>query len=176
MTFEELTKQCDSNKLLLVTAKLQQIQPVLNAVVKHMTDGGLRCTLVSLNKSHRRLEDMFEKEGIDISRVFFIDCITPPGNTAEDTNVAYLPDPSNLTGMEIKIVKSLEKNEGENVLVIDALSSLLIYNTLEKITRFISSLPGIGARYNSKVVVVTTPDDRQLIERVTRFFDASADV
>jgi archaellum biogenesis ATPase FlaH len=76
------------------------------------------------------------KNGIDIKKIFFIDCVTPSKIRGD---VLYL-HPTQLGDLYSAIEEFTKKIKGKKFLILDALSTLLIYNNQKKVEDFLDKV------------------------------------
>lgn len=93
-------------------------------------------------------------------------CISPKG---KEKNVIFAESPSALTTISISITQLSEKIKSDRILMIDSLSTFLVYNDVDTLARFVST---IIVKNDSKSIIFTPKEkDKTLIEKVGPFFD-----
>lgn len=157
----------------LTIVPVEKLQKNINKTIKGLTAKGIPGVYVCFNRPQRAANASLEKEGIDTGRVFFIDCIaTSLGNSSgKAENTVHVQSPADLTSLRIAIDEFIEKIPGRKFLVVDALATLLIYNSEELVLKFVKSLMEM-ARKDIEIFVLT-PDTKggELINKVSLFFD-----
>jgi hypothetical protein len=110
-------------------------------IVKTMADKGYRVIVITTNQPAEVLKKNYEKSGIDIAKLFFIDAITSYaiGTTpAAEQNVRFISNPSNLTDLGIAITGALNESEDKDPCILfDSISTMLIYLPSASISKFI---------------------------------------
>ncbi|WAI00938.1 DUF7504 family protein [Methanogenium organophilum] len=100
--------------------------------------------MITANQPSLILSKMYSRAGIDPKMVYFIDAITnyALGKDEEDSdNTLFISNPGDLTEIGISLTKALEKCENEDVcIVLDSISTLLIYVSSSKISKFLHYL------------------------------------
>ncbi|MEM4327299.1 MAG: hypothetical protein QXZ13_04000 [Candidatus Diapherotrites archaeon] len=92
---------------------------------------------VTANRSYYYLNDFFKSRGFNISKFFFIDCTgTTKEEEQEAPNCIFVNSPQNLTEISIAINELAEGVKGEKILLLDSLSTLLLYNDADVIGKF----------------------------------------
>lgn len=148
------TELAGSNKSVLVVAKAQDYMLEVVKIMRSLKNS--RVCFVSTNKGHSALTEIFRMSSIDTSKVFYIDCVTQSVLPVKDTkDCKYLSSPSALTEMEIELLKRFKA--GDEVFVIDSLSTFMIYQSEEKIARFVHNLIG-NCKSKKKVLVILISD------------------
>ena len=98
---------------------------------------------IAFNTGFSKIESNFEKEKISIDNIHFIDMIsrTAGGKIVEKKNVSYIDGPSDLTELIILMEKKLNTLEGKGaVMIVDSVSTMLVYNESSTIEKFIHAL------------------------------------
>ncbi len=99
---------------------------------------------VTLNKPYFSLKKMFMKEGIDLSKIVFIDCITLQlgGEEIDTDRCFYLssPDPVQL---QVTIERAMDLITADNRFIyLDSLSTISLYKSFESLIKFLRHLTG----------------------------------
>ncbi|MEM3555141.1 MAG: ATPase domain-containing protein [Candidatus Micrarchaeia archaeon] len=102
---------------------------------------------VTFNRPYSTLKESVGKQGLDLSKLFFIDLITESaGGKAERSatdRCFYVSSPKNLTELSILMEQAMLRLPRERRFVfIDSISTMLIYNDPDTVLRFIHSLTG----------------------------------
>jgi len=100
--------------------------------------------MITTNQSSIILSKIYSRADINPDKVFFIDAITnyALGKDEEDSeDTIFISNPGDLTNIGIAITKALKKLENENVcIVLDSISTMLIYVSSAKISKFLHYL------------------------------------
>ncbi len=129
------------DRLFLVLSSAEKLKKNNSQIIRTLTAQGYRVVVITSNQPSAVLKRIYTTEGIDTSRVTFIDTITkyamgkvPPGQ--EDCR--YINSPSNLTDLGIAITETLHTLAGEKTcLLFDSVSTMLIYIPSTNISKFI---------------------------------------
>ncbi len=164
-------KKLDKQYSILITSPIEGLQENINEVCKHLVEKGAPVLYVSLNKPHKAVKAALEKQGITTKKIFFIDCLTRPSNGIPlPQNVTHIESPADLTSLEIAISEFLEKIQGEKSVLIDALATLLIYNSEELTIKFTKSV--LEKSQDSQTIIFTpSAKGTEFIEKIAVFFD-----
>jgi len=123
---------------------------------------------VSLNKTQKSTELMLKKSGIDTKRLFFIDCVTSE-KTRDD--VLHIP-PDKLDLLSDAIHEFIKDIEGQKFLIIDALSTLLIYNAENKVAKFVKEVTEHASANDVKTIAFSPKTSgEELLNKIFNFFD-----
>ena len=135
-------------------------------------------TYVTFNRPYSTLKTSVEGQGLDVSRLFFIDLITESaGGKVErraDDRCFYVSSPKNLTELSILIEQAMLRLPREKRFVfIDSISTMLIYNDADTVLRFIHSLTGkmrlLGI--TGIIFLLEKESDEKFLAQVAQFCD-----
>jgi archaellum biogenesis ATPase FlaH len=150
---------------LIITA-VEQLQSEI--ILKTKTFNNKIGIYVSLNKTQKSTEDLLQKNDINTSRLFFIDCVSKE-KMRED--VLHIP-PEDLDVLSTAINTFIKDIPGEKFMIIDALSTLLIYNNENKVAKFVQEITEYASA-NQVYVVAFSPETQgeELLNKIFNFFD-----
>ncbi|NYZ73990.1 hypothetical protein H0O00_02520 [Candidatus Micrarchaeota archaeon] len=84
--------------------------------------------------------------GIDLSRVFFIDCYSTTlgsGEVKATDRIRVVPGPSALNDVSLMLNDAIKESTGKNMRVVfDTLSTFVLYNPKDSIRKFLSVIEG----------------------------------
>ena len=151
---------------LLVITSVEKLQKEINKKVKSF--GKLPGIYVSLNKTQESTENLLKKSGINTKKLFFIDCVTSK-KTRED--VLHI-SPNELELLSTAIKSFIDDIRGDKFLVIDALSTLLIYNSENEVARFAKKVTEHAARKDVKIIdYIPKTKAQELLNMIVIFVD-----
>jgi len=131
----------DDKKLYLLLSSAQTMKQANLSIVREITASGNAAIVITTNQPYLILKKLYGREGIDLSKVHFVDAITryAIGKVPEDAaNAIFVNSPENLTDMGIAITQTLKEMEGQNIFVVfDSVSTMLIYLSSVNISKFI---------------------------------------
>jgi len=151
---------------ILVIIPADKLQDKINSTIKPCKD--LPIIYISLNKPKRSIEYIFKKKGIDTKKIFFIDCVTSE-NMGGD--VLHIP-PQRLDLLRVALNSFVNGIKGRKCLVVDALSTLLIYNDENKVAAFVKEITEYSSQ-NELDVTAFSPKTKgeELLNKIFNFFD-----
>lgn len=172
MTLEQLDSLGDKYSALIITP-VEKIQGATNSVIKSFLNSNTTGVYVCFNRPHKAVKSLIEKDGINTEKIFFIDCIaTGLGEAEKSDNVLHIQSPADLTGLSIAINEFIEKIPDNKFLIIDALTTLLIYNREDIVIKFVKSISEQSMKSSLKTVILTPePRGGDLINKISLFFD-----
>lgn len=151
---------------LLVITSVEKLQERISSTVRSFKN--MPGIYVSLNKTQKSTESLLKKTGVDTDKMFFIDCVTTEKTRDDVLHV----EPDQLGLLSTAINSFIKGIDGEKFLVIDALSTLLIYNSENDVAKFAKEVTEYAAR-NDVRVVAFSPRTRgeELLNKIFNFFD-----
>ncbi|MEM4638081.1 MAG: DUF835 domain-containing protein [Candidatus Woesearchaeota archaeon] len=151
---------------LLIITPVDKLQDNINKKIKE-NDAKL-VVFISLNKTQKSTEETFLKEKINIEKIFFIDCVTSEKTKEEVLHIK----PDNLDMLSEAISEFIDNIPGEKLVIIDALSTLLIYNSENKVAQFIKNITSFASRKNTEIIAFSPETQgEELLEKIYNFFD-----
>jgi len=122
---------------------------------------------VSLNKSVKGLKRLFEKNKISFSQIFFIDGV----NSNTNSNILSI-FPTELDNLKYAIKIFINEIKGRKFLIIDALSTLLIYNNENKVASFVKEIINYSQKHEVEFVALSPKTKgEELLNKIFDFFD-----
>jgi KaiC/GvpD/RAD55 family RecA-like ATPase len=179
---EEFDKKLKDLKeyVALATVGAKHYQETNLSIIKHLTDNNVPGVYVTLNKPFKTMQGIFKKKGIDDRLVIFIDAVTQTagGELEKTDNCLFIGSPDNLSDISIAMdqaVRALPSKE--KFVFFDSLSTLLIYNSIETVSKFVHFLAGKMRVWKVKGIIVSLRKDKdeQLIDALMQFCDAVLD-
>jgi KaiC/GvpD/RAD55 family RecA-like ATPase len=150
---------------------------ILNEVLKPEDAVGV---YVTLSRPYSVLIKILEKNNINTDKLFFIDCITKTiGTENEEKKCLFLENPQNLTNITIAIEEIISTIPSKNKsLFVDPLSTLLIYNQAETVSKFLHFLTGKIRILNLNGVLLSTEKehDSEFADQMEQFVDKTVDL
>ena len=105
---------------------------------------------VSLNKTQKSTEEIFRKSGINTKKLFFIDCVTSQKTNDDVLHVAS----DRLDLLDTAVSAFIKDIKGKKFLVIDALSTLLIYNNENSVAKFVKKITEYASENEVRIVAL----------------------
>ncbi|HJX50334.1 hypothetical protein A3K73_05585 [Candidatus Pacearchaeota archaeon RBG_13_36_9] len=151
---------------LLIITPVEKLQKKINKIVSSMQN----CTgiYVSLNKTQKSIEETLKKNKIKTEKIFFIDCVTSEKQKEEVLHIS----PRDLEKLSYAISSFIKEIKGEKFLIIDALSTLLIYNDENKVAAFVKEIADYASENNARVIAFSpSTKGEELLNKIFNFFD-----
>ena|SRR3989344_6409544 len=128
---------------------------------------GKPCVYISLNKSQKSMADILSAKNINENSLFFIDCVS----SSKDEDAIHL-GPSDLEMLAFSIKEFLNQIKGEKYLIIDALSTLLIFNSENNVIKFTKSLTEFATGQGVQIISFSPKTEgEEMLNKIFNFFD-----
>ena len=114
---------------------------------------GKKICYVSLNKPYTTIADTVK---LNLKNVIFIDCVSGGVTKPKGYSVIFVSSPKALTDLSIDIVENMKKSD---VIIFDALSTLLVYNDSATVIKFVHSIVSKIRMTKTKVIFMTLKED-----------------
>lgn len=129
---------------------------------------------LTISKPYEEIDKFFKKNKIDTKKITYVDPISNLINSGLKDNkyCTYVPHPTNITEMNLALIKHLEK-EKNKFLVVDSLILLTTYNSEERIARFLHHLSNANSKFNTNIVMLDVKgrENEKLTAVLSQFCD-----
>ena len=147
----------------------------LKGIIKMMKKTGGNFIYVTATKPCKSIITSLEKNGIDKDRVMFIDCISKSVDekAVACPNCILLDSPQNLPEIGIAVNVGIKSTEGKATLLLDSISTLLLYNDANTVGRFSNFLINRMKllNVNSAMLALETDTDKEVIQQIKSVCD-----
>ena len=172
------TIEMDNSGVVLAIADSAILRTCVLKSIQKIYQEGKTVVIISLSEPQIILKKALEKNSVDTSTLFFIDGVTVSamGKAGTEENCFYVNKSSDLTGIGIAITKAMAliENKENMVIILDSISTLLIYNDPNLIIRFLHMLvnkvrlnDAIGVLFSAKNAI-----DPIVTAQITAFSDS----
>jgi hypothetical protein len=128
-------------RLFLVLSSAEAIRQNNIDIVRSLIAKGHHILVITTNQPYEVQRKIYERNEIDLSKIFFIDAITnyAVGTVPQGvTDVKFISSPSNLTDLGIAISGVLSEKSGERTFIVfDSVNTMLIYLPSVNISKFL---------------------------------------
>ena len=131
---------------------------------------------INVSRSYDNISEIMTSKNIDISRLFFIDCVSLSTGIkpVKKDSVLYVNSPSDLTEISIvldQLVQTIPMQE--RFLFLDSLSALLIYNSSNITSKFAHFLTVKMRQWKiiGILIALEKETDEKLISLISQFAD-----
>jgi KaiC/GvpD/RAD55 family RecA-like ATPase len=141
--------------------------------VELVKEWGMEGIIVSANKPYMTMKEHLEQNGI-LNALTYLDCASKfAGANPQGENLVLLNNPANLIELDICIMKCFGNFSKRKFLLIDSLTTLLIYNKAEDLTRFAHRL-GLMLKSN-RITTFFLMVDQETTKEMLKFLSTIAD-
>jgi len=173
-------KEIDDNELVLIIVPSESVDEVNRNILEYFANKkGAICIYTTFTKPYKVVFKNLKKYEINTDKIFFIDCITPVSEPAEINlaNKVIFCQPNSLTNISISITTALKNlpKDKNRILILDTISTLMLYNNRNTVIKFIHYLSGEIRKYGIKSFIFTLDEesDKSIISEISRFCDVS---
>lgn len=150
----------------LVITSVEKLQDEILRVMNGLQN--MPGVYVSLNKTQKSTEDMLSRAGINTERLFFIDCVTDYRSREDVLHIA----PHDLLTLTQAVNYFIKEIPGDKFLIIDALSTLLIYNDDDKVAQFVRLVTEAASEHDVACYSFSpSTKGEELLQKIFNFFD-----
>lgn len=173
-------KDLENSEISLVIAPSEMVQQTNIDILKHfVNEKDSFCVYVTVAKPYKTMVNIFSKNGIKTDNIFFIDCITSlsvSGDIQRAGNCVFV-QPQSLTNISMALTSAITSipKEKESLMILDTLSTLMLYNQTETIAKFAHVLTGKLREWAVKSIILTLEDesDKKIVSQLTQFCDCT---
>ena len=166
----DVKSELASSQIVLLVMSSGEYNEKIVDVVKGLS--GNIC-YVTTNKTYDSLREVFEKGGVKMDGMVFIDAISKTMKKTPDQteNAYYVSSPGALTELSIAISKFL--GHGFDYFVFDSLTNLAIYQKREMCSKFVASLIDKIKKTKTKAVfyAIESKNSEELIAHAGQMVD-----
>lgn len=142
----------------LIQVPMEKTMEVNIESIKILQSLGYEGVYITLSKDYVELSQLFREKGVDMGRLAFIDGVSQMyGIGAVDSpNVKYISGPISLDGIVAAITDIVPAMKAEKKFVfLDSITTVLLYNSLERTLKFSEFLTTSLKRLNVAGVMVS---------------------
>ena len=135
----ERLKDLDKDAVVIVESPVENYLQANISSVKSMLDNGFEGVYLSFQRPFKNISGLFEKEGIDLGRLFVIDFATAFSNSDQEINSRCVNVDLDIKvgDMVNTICSSLEKlSQDKRFVFVDSLSTLALHEEFSETMRF----------------------------------------
>ncbi len=164
-------------KLYLVMSAADKLKINNIEIIRQLVTNEHPVLIVTTNQPYSTLVNSYEGNGLDVSKIYFVDAITKYalGKVPLDAkNCKFVNNPANITDLGIAITEMLNKFPGEiPCILFDSISTMLIYIPSINISKFIHFVTSKLRLLNSPGIFLAVEKslDPLLMTQLITFFD-----
>ena len=151
------------------------------SLMKELIKGGVPGVYVTLNLPCANVKTFFQREKMDLTKVIFIDAVTKTagGKIERTDDCLFIGSPKNLSDISIAMDQAIMAiPTKDKFLFFDSLSTLLLYNNIDVVAKFIHFLSTKMRVWKVKGVIISLrrTQDKDLISELQGFCDVTLDL
>lgn len=134
---------------------------------------GLQGLFISLNKPCETIRKELKQNNLQADKIYFIDGASKEtGNFLDSDKCFCLEDPSSLIELSL-LTKTLCEEKKIKYIILDSLSTLLLYNDTKAVEKFVHSLVNKARKTNVSVVLLSPKEKSKedILAEITQFCD-----
>ena len=172
---KQIVEEIRKNSSVFIVNPASSLQDTINNTIEQLIKKDkLVCIYISFTKTEKRMEQVCEEREIGKNQIFFVYFGTELSKKGSEwlTHSIRVRSPQVLStiGIAVDTLTQLVKEKG--IVMIDCLSSMLIYNEINTVARFVKGLMDRCTEHKLKIIVFTTKSEQKLLEeKVAVFFD-----
>lgn len=171
----DIEKIKDGETILIIAPAKKIIETNVGLLKKYVSEKKYNVVYVTINKPFSTLIERFKQEKIDTSKIFIIDAITPRplADKGRTENAVFIGSPKALTDISISTTSLIEKLKTAKILLLDSISTLLLYNDFEMVRNFIHFITNKMRELNITVIMtyLREMDHKKSFEELSVFAD-----
>ncbi len=152
---------------LLIITPVEKLDKKILSTLRSL--GNIPVVYLSLNKPHDNVEHFLRSNKINLNKMFFIDCVA--SDQKKDDVLHFKPN--DIEHIRKAINAYMKYIKGRKFLIIDALTTLLIYNDENKVIKFAKRISEFAAREDIEVIALSSKSTTSdaLFNKIYNFFD-----
>jgi hypothetical protein len=161
--------------IVLLMAAPDDYSGMIVKVLRHFTNRKkLPVIYVTANKPYASLKAELGRGGVETEKMFFIDMISRKagGESAREKDCLYIASPDSLTELTIALGSAASSiRKPGKVIFLDSVSTLLMYNSVGAVGKFVHFFTAKMGMWNAQGVLVSLEDgtDPMLISQLSQF-------
>jgi hypothetical protein len=167
----------DRDKIYLCLSSADRLKENSSSLIRGLLARGYVVIVVTTNQPYSILKKAYEKDGIDLSKLRFIDAITRYAIGEVPSGIPgarFTSSPSDLTQLGIAIGDSLKEMSGRKAaILLDSVSTMLIYLPSANLSKFIHFVSSKLKILDMAGIFLAVEDglDPMLLSQLTTFVD-----
>ncbi len=165
-----ILSQLKKNQNVVLISSSRDHEKTMNGLHKTVSKKFKRICMITVNKSFSALIEKFQEQGIDYSNYYFIDCISEKNMiVSQSKQCLYVSSPTALTELAL----ALGKLRQVDLIILDNISSLLLYNKDAEVLKFLHSMMTKIRQTKTKAVYsILQESKKEFVADLTLFADA----
>ena len=173
-----ISKVKNTDVVLAVVSPEKFAQTTFEAV-KSLVKRGYSGIYITANKASNILQEELRKNKLKTDKIYYIDAISSLiGKPKKAKNTVCAESPQSLTEISIAVTNILPVLKGKKFIILDSISTLLMYNDVLTVARFVHFL--VGRMREWKMIGIIFAVKKQMPEQmkaqISQFVDRIIDI
>ncbi len=166
----------------LATVEATKYQPTNIEIIHYLVEiENTPGVYVTLNKPYEVVRDLLKEKKIRVDMIIFIDGVTKTvgGEMKKEKNCLFIGSPENLSDISLAMDQAVRAiTNKEKFLFFDSLTTLLIYNQVSTVAKFIHFLSTKMRVWGVKGIIITLQKEsnKELIDELSQFCDVQLEL
>ena len=167
-----LAEELANNNILLVTTTKDKYREALERACLEIEKSANKIGYITINRPYSALMETFSRCNINKSKFYFVDAITATVQAPQAVdNCLFVSSPTALTDLGLAFSSMLSEKKCD-VILFDTISTLIIYQDLASVLKFVHNLVTKVRVMNKKAILIALRDDGEtLIKDLNMFVD-----
>lgn len=168
----DLSQDILANNIILIVTSKDRYGLSMSEIQSQIGSSFSKIGYITINKPFNSVMQDIEKNGLDKSRFIFADAITATVQTPPVVdNCMFITSPNALTDLGLAFT-SLYSDHGCEVIIFDTISTLIVYQDIGSVTKFVHNLVTKSRVIGKKLVLIALKEDSEsLIKDLNMFVD-----
>ncbi|MCL4376446.1 hypothetical protein M1558_03070 [Candidatus Parvarchaeota archaeon] len=171
-----IEKITDDGVGMLLVKERYKLDEAAVELLSRIKNKGFKLIYVTSSLPFNSIEEKLESAKLD--DYFIIDSVTAPiiQDAVSNNKCIFIKSPGDLTEISINL-EGLLKKEGETFVIIDSITSFLIYNSENEILRFIHFTSSVARERKTKLVFIVIENNgmsKNFLDKMRSFIDEEA--
>ncbi|MCL4372454.1 hypothetical protein M1384_00085 [Candidatus Parvarchaeota archaeon] len=171
-----IERMTDDGVGMLFVKERSKLDEAAVELLSRIKNKGFKLIYVTSSLPFKSIEERFESVKLD--NYFIIDSVTAPiiQDAVSNSKCLFIKSPGDLTEISINI-EGLLRKEGQIFLIIDSITSFLIYNSENEILRFVHFTSSIAREKKTKLVFIVIENNgisKNFLDKIRSFIDEEA--
>jgi hypothetical protein len=172
-----ISEHLTTNPIILSVTSKENYNDAVALMQGEIKDVSEKIGYVTINRPYNTIIKDLKNAGIDSNKFFFIDAITATVQSPPQVdNCIFVSSPSALTDLGLAFSSTInEQNSG--LVVFDTISTLLVYQNLVAVTKFVHNIVTKARVQGKKIVLVALKEDsEEFIKDLNMFVDKIVEI
>jgi hypothetical protein len=166
-----------SSNILLITTTKEKYNQSVSQIISEIDKAANKIGYITVNRPYNSVIDSIQKKSLNKDKFFFIDTITATVQSLPTTDkCTFVSSPTALTDIGLGF-SSLFAEKKCDLIFFDTVSTLIVYQDIGSVTKFVHNLITKARVLNKKAVFLALKEDSEsLIKDLNMFVDKVVEI